>query len=291
MRGEDKITGGDHAAMRLTRGVDYIERNIDAPIALADVAAEAALSDFHFHRLFRARYGVAVMDYVRRRRLAHAADRLVRTRDAIVAVALEAGFESQAAFTRAFRRVFHATPAAYRARGRDVPWLAASALSEETLATLPELRAGAPRLETIAGLRVAGLTATFTGDGRSEIPALWDRLAGLFGPAFQRSARFGISAAPFAAVNGTFEYVAAVAVAEGALAAAGLATHVIPAGTYLVFAFSGAPARLPAAIDYLYGVWLPGSGHVLRDGPAFERYARGFVPGETVELELWFPVQ
>jgi AraC family transcriptional regulator len=290
MRGEDKITAGDDTAIRLMRGVDYIERNIADRISLADVAAEAALSDYHFHRLFRSRYGVAVMDYVRRRKLTQAAERLVRSRDPIVAIALDAGFESQAAFTRAFRRIFHATPAAYRARGRDVPWLAAGALCEETLTTLVELRGGSPRLETVDTFAVAGLAATFAGDERSGIPALWERLAGLLGSAFRNADRFGLSAAPFAAIQGTFEYVAAVALGAHEPVHPALTVRTIPAGAYVVFGFSGAPARLPAAIDYLFGVWLPGSGHALRWGPSFERYPRGFVPRETVDIELWFPV-
>lgn len=279
------------AANRLMRGLDYIERNIAGPISLSDVAAEAALSDFHFHRLFRSRYGVAVMDYVRRRKLTQAAERLVRTSDAIVEIALDAGFESQAAFTRAFRRVFHAAPAVYRSRGRDVPWLSASPLSEDTLATLFELRGGSPRMERIEGFQVAGLAESFTGEARSGIPALWARLASLLGTAAQKDApRFGISVAPLAALQGTIEYVVAVE-CGGTGPCPGLSVWTIPAGAFVVFTFSGSPRRLPAAIDYLFGVWMPGSGHVLRPGPSFERYPPGLVPGETIELEIWLPVQ
>lgn len=292
MTSDARKTGHDRTALRLMRGVDYIERRIAEPISLSDVAAQAALSDHHFHRLFRSRYGIPVMDYVRRRRLAQAAERLVRSGDPILVIALDAGFESQAAFTRAFRRVFHATPAVFRARGRDVPWLSASALSEETLSTLPELRDGAPRRVAVEAFKVAGLSATFTGDARAEIPALWGRLAGLLGPdAFLRGARFGISLAPFAAIRGSFEYIAAVEHSGDVPSEPGFVVTTIPAGSYLAFAFAGALARLPAAIDYLFGVWMPSSGHALRLAPSFERYAAGSIVHDTAELELWLPVE
>jgi AraC family transcriptional regulator len=292
MQGEDQTSSPDDTAIRLQRGVDYIERSIAERISLADVAAEAALSDHHFHRLFRARYGVPVMDYVRRRRLTQAAERLVRGSDAIIEIALDAGFASQAAFTRAFRRVFYVTPAAYRATGRNVPWLSASTLSEETLATLPELRSGSPRLEAIEGFRVAGLQAAFTGEGRADIPALWDKLVGLFdADAFRSADRFGISLPTFDALHGTFDYLAAVVLDDDEPTASVLTIAEIPAGSYVVFTFSGAPARLPAALDYIFGVWMPASDHILRGAPSFERYPKGFVLGETVELELWFPVE
>ena len=59
------------------RGVDYIEHNIDQELTLAKVAAKSALSEHHFHRLFRARFGMPVMDYVRRRRITQAATALL----------------------------------------------------------------------------------------------------------------------------------------------------------------------------------------------------------------------
>lgn len=283
---------GDHdrTTKRLMRGVAHIERHIGDPvttdISLSEVAASAALSDYHFHRLFRSRFGVPVMDYVRRRRIARAATQLLTTRDPILHVALAAGFESQAAFTRAFRRVYHTSPAAYRSRSRDVPWLSAAPISEAVLALLPGLGDVQPRCETIGGFAVLGLTATLDGAGREGIPQLWHRLAESIGAErFAASDRIGISQGDGAVLEGVLEYVAALRQAPGERVGAGLASVEVPGGAYLVFDFAGAIPDIARAYDYIFGTWMPGSRHALRTTPSFTRS-----PPVGEGLEIWIPV-
>lgn len=274
------------------RGVRFIERNIERRLSLAEVAAEVALSEYHFHRLFRARYGMAVMDYVRRRRLTRAAGQLLRTPAPIVEIALDAGFESQAAFTRAFRRIYGTTPAAYRCRGRDVPWRSVDSLSDETLRTLPELGRGSPRLQWRDKLRVAGLEAELSGERREEIPALWRRLgATLGGDATFRPRLVGVSDGSLEGRHGLFRYMAGIRLAARRPTPAGLTLAELSAGPYLTFTFNGAPSRLSATIDYLFGVWIPGAGQVLRQAPSFELYDMRFLSREACRAELCFPVE
>jgi AraC-like DNA-binding protein/predicted transcriptional regulator YdeE len=286
----DMGDGGQSA--RLMRGVRFIERNIERPLSLAEVAAEAALSEYHFHRLFRARYGMAVMDYVRRRRLTRAAGQLLRTPSPIVEIAFDAGFESQAAFTRAFRRTYATTPAAYRSRGREVPWRSVEPLSDETLRTLPELGRGSPRLQWRDRLRVAGIEAELTGEGREQIPALWrglgDRLAK---DAAIRPRLVGLSDGVRGERHGLLRYMAGIRLGARIPTPAGLTLAELPAGLYLNFTFDGAPARLSATIDYLFGVWIPGSGQVLRQAPSFELYDANLPSREACRVELCFPVE
>ncbi|RZJ94188.1 MAG: AraC family transcriptional regulator [Novosphingobium sp.] len=283
---------GDHdrTTKRLMRGVAHIERHVESPIvedlSLSDVAASAALSDYHFHRLFRSRFGMPVMDYVRRRRIARAATLLLTTREPILHVALAAGFESQAAFTRAFRRVYHTSPAAYRARSRDVPWLSAAPISEGVLALLPGLGERQPRCETIDGFSVMGLSATLEGKGRGHIPKLWHQLAEHVGlERFAASDRIGISEGDGAVLEGLLEYIAALREAPGESLCPGLASRAVPGGAYLVFDFEGAPTEIAQAYDYIFGTWMPGSRHVLRTTPSFTRS-----PPAGEELEIWIPV-
>ncbi|HTV79363.1 MAG TPA: AraC family transcriptional regulator [Steroidobacteraceae bacterium] len=83
----------------------YIETHRFDPVTVAELAAVAGFSPYHFSRLFTARFGESVMSYVRTCRLQAAALRL--TGDApppLLELALDCGFESQEAFTRAFHR-------------------------------------------------------------------------------------------------------------------------------------------------------------------------------------------
>lgn len=102
---------------RVVSAVDFIEANLDKPITLADVSRAVNFSPFHFHRIFRAFVGESVSDYIKKRRLTKAAEQLIETDGKIIDIAFDNFFESQEAFTRAFERFFHLSPARYRKRG------------------------------------------------------------------------------------------------------------------------------------------------------------------------------
>jgi AraC family transcriptional regulator len=82
------------------------------------IAARAGWSPFHVHRAFRAMVGETPKQYTLRLRLERAAASLITSDDAVLDVALAAGFNSHEVFTRAFRRLFGRTPAAYRSSFR-----------------------------------------------------------------------------------------------------------------------------------------------------------------------------
>jgi AraC-like DNA-binding protein len=101
---------------RVAAAVGRIEAQRDARIKLDDLAAEAAVSLFHFLRIFEQVVGVTPGQYMLRTRLRRAAVRLRSSSDAIAAVALDCGFEDLSTFNRQFRRATGLTPGAYRAR-------------------------------------------------------------------------------------------------------------------------------------------------------------------------------
>jgi transcriptional regulator GlxA family with amidase domain len=103
----------------LVRITDYIDRNIDRGIALAELAALIKVSRFHFARLFKRSTGTTALAYVEARRIFHAQRLLVETDLPIAQVALMTGFADQSHFTRRFRERLGSTPAAFaREKGR-----------------------------------------------------------------------------------------------------------------------------------------------------------------------------
>lgn len=76
----------------------------------ADLAAGAFLSRYHFDRLIRATAGEAPNQFRRRILLERAAYRLATGTDGILEVAVQAGYSSNEAFTRAFRRALWGGP-------------------------------------------------------------------------------------------------------------------------------------------------------------------------------------
>lgn len=112
----------DDVRTRLERARQLLEDNLAEDLPLADLAAAAELSPFHFHRLFRGLIGEPVAAHVRRLRLERAAHRLRQTDDEILTVAVDVGYSSNEAFTRAFARRFGVTPSAYRDGGDEPSW-------------------------------------------------------------------------------------------------------------------------------------------------------------------------
>jgi len=93
----------------------FVESHFADPITLEDIAAAGGVSRHHMTRAFGAAFGSSAMRYVRGRRLSEAARTLADGAPDILAVALDAGYDSHEAFTRAFRDQFGATPEQVRA--------------------------------------------------------------------------------------------------------------------------------------------------------------------------------
>ena len=98
----------------LARARELLHDRFASTLRLAEVAAEAGVHPAHLARVFRAHHGTSIGEYLRRLRVAWAAERLASSRDSLSAVALGAGFADQSHFTRAFRRYVGVTPERYR---------------------------------------------------------------------------------------------------------------------------------------------------------------------------------
>jgi AraC family transcriptional regulator len=101
---------------RLLRGKDYMDSFSGAPIHLGEVANQACLSPYHFHRLFREAFRETPNQYLQRKRLANARRLLERGEHSVTDICLQVGFESITSFAGLFRRNFGCSPREYRVR-------------------------------------------------------------------------------------------------------------------------------------------------------------------------------
>jgi len=92
----------------------FVRDHADEPLDRARLAAVAGFSVPHFHRLWRAHTGENVAAYVRRVRLKRAALKLRMGAVDITEVALCAGYDTHAAFTRAFKQQYGLSPSQFR---------------------------------------------------------------------------------------------------------------------------------------------------------------------------------
>ena len=105
---------------RLQRVLDFIEARLGEEITLGELAGEACLSQFHFSRLFHQATGLPPHRFVIGRRI-RAAQRMLETEELSIAeIAVDAGFGSQANFSRTFRKLIGTTPGQFRGQYRGV---------------------------------------------------------------------------------------------------------------------------------------------------------------------------
>ncbi|MEM7293694.1 MAG: AraC family transcriptional regulator [Pseudomonadota bacterium] len=108
----DQTTQSYHR--RVTRTLEYIAANLDAELSTRQLADIAHLSPWHFHRVFRAITGATLGDVTRTMRLERSASVLRNSKLPIGQIALDCGYESGEALSRAFRRQFGVPPSQYR---------------------------------------------------------------------------------------------------------------------------------------------------------------------------------
>lgn len=100
---------------QLVAEIDAIlKTHSDESLSLKELAHRYGYSEFHFSRRFKELSGMAFRDYVRYRRLAVALKRVRDTRDGLLEIALDHGFSSHEAFSRAFREAYGISPSEYR---------------------------------------------------------------------------------------------------------------------------------------------------------------------------------
>ncbi|KXF80738.1 AraC family transcriptional regulator [Enterovibrio coralii] len=99
---------------RLTPVIRYLEKHFNEPLNLHEVAAQANLSPYHFHRIFKAVQGETLAEFIRRLRLEQAANDLFRSKEPVLNVALDYGFSSSQSLAKAFKQNFGVTPSAFR---------------------------------------------------------------------------------------------------------------------------------------------------------------------------------
>jgi AraC family transcriptional regulator len=250
---------------RIVRTLVYLQQHLDDALSLEQVAAVAAFSSFHFHRIFRGLVGETMKEYVRRLRLERAARDLKRLDEPITQIALQAGFETHESFTRAFGDMFGLSPSAYRAAHKPEP---DSSYHPPDYGDVPPVE-----VNDLAPMRLVFLRHVGPYD---QVGTTWGRLMtwvgmrGLFGPSMKL---LGIVYDdPDVTPPDKVRYEAAVTVSGLVQPEGEFGVVEFPAGSYGVVTHKGPYEELGKTYQKIYGGWLPRSGYRLRDSPAFEQY-------------------
>lgn len=258
---------------RLQQALSAIHSNHTATVTpkVEDIAAACAWSRWSLQRAFKAQIGTDVAKYMRNLRLSAAAWQLLSSDFRIVDIALNAGFDIEANFSRAFKHKFGASPSSYKKRGLikniDMPACHLHFLNpaHSSFAHIS--------VDTLSQRTVYGMQTVFFGSLKDQrilasIKQLWQqlqRIAELPDFAFKLApTAFGVWDLNYAYAHEQYAKYAACLTAQNpaqaaALCALGLKKLTIPSQSYVVISFYNFVGYLPQTVRFLLENWLPNS--------------------------------
>lgn len=271
---------------RLHRVIDHIHSDPGQETDLDALADVAALSRFHWHRVWRQTMGETQAAWLRRIRMHMAATDLARS-DApdLGQVARKVGYRDPDSFARAFAAQYGMTPRQFRDRSE----------MDHLMPEMDEKTGHYPvEIRQIPARRLFGMSHQ---GGYHTIAQAYDRLGasvaarGLHDVLGPMIAVFydDISVVPEAELQS----FAALAAPDDMPLPHGLEERDLPGGPAAVLTFRGPYAKLPHGYDYLFGQWLPASGHEPTGAASYELYLNNPIDTAPDDLltEIHLPVR
>jgi AraC family transcriptional regulator len=109
-------SNGGLAPWQKRRASEILHENMHGRIRLSDIARECGLSVSHFARSFKTSFGSSTHQWLTQHRIDHAKQLMCETRMSLIEVAIQLGFNDQAAFTRTFHQLVGVSPGRWRRR-------------------------------------------------------------------------------------------------------------------------------------------------------------------------------
>lgn len=278
--------------------IDYIEKNPDNRLDLAEIAQATGYSKYHLSRMFSCCTDCSIHEYVMRRKLTEAARKLVETDERIIDIAVEAGYDNQQSFTIGFSKLYGNTPAQYRQKGVFAP--VQLILHVNISKKLKGDYIMDIRMEKNRSFKLVGITAN-TSMGFQAIGMCWgilhqrkneienrtdtDFLVGINDYSNYEEMADGQQA---------FDYFAGAEVHSFDNNPALMVTKQLPASDYAVFTYKGnAQDSMEPVVNYIYKEWFPQSTFLLNEKARFDliRYAEAADENGKSLIEYWVPVR
>jgi AraC family transcriptional regulator len=275
----------------MERIICYIEFHLDQELTVTELTQQAGYSLYHFCRVFQAYQGVTVMDYVRSRRLALAAQAIVHGKDGI-STALEHGFDTQSGFSRAFKRAYGISPTQYKYKnitqgGKNM---------NVQIIQMPAFK--------VAGY---GVDTNIAGSYTQDIAAFWEKCDSCWeGKLYNQlnPPKHGevCLCLPESRHSSNLVYVMGVIVEDFSLVSKDMVAVTVPAATYAVFTtppifqVGGVNEDLFAQGIHdtwrdIYDIWFEDSGYAYNeDGLDFEFYDERCHHTPNSVMDIYIPI-
>jgi len=282
--------------------VNYIQKNLDNELTLEELAQQANFSSYHFHRIFSGMLGESVKELIRRLRLERAAIELRASTMSILEISLAAGYESDMAFSRAFKARAGMLPSKFRKSAQArFPCLS---LSSIRYVTNEHISSFEPFIDKELNMKVMIkqvdeiLVAYVPHQGPyNECGHAWDALCGTLAPMGLLGGdakMIGVSYDdPDIVAPELLRYEACISIDEVFSTTDEIAFKTIASGCYAVTTHIGAYEKLNETYQKFFGQWLSRSDHECADKPCFEIYLNDPESTEPEELitDIYLPLR
>lgn len=291
---------------RISKVLTFIHRNLEEPLSLEDIAEQSCWSRWQLQRVFQAETGLTVANYVRELKLSAAAELLLDSELRVIDIALSKGFNSEIAFSRAFKQYFGYSPRAYRKNAQRTGLKKPIEVSQVQVNGAHALSFVEVRVETKLAFILKGVSGEITGlfslspNFSYVVPELWRKLeVEAQGASKPEGSLLGVVDVTQAAFDGSnIVYWAGVELASDvslpqlpSVISEKLSTLNVPEQTYAAVKHKGPIERLPKTLEWFILHWLPSSGYRGIDGFELEIYPDNYdAQSDESEMEYWVPI-
>ena len=279
------ITYNDYT-QRINKVVAYINDHLDESLDLKTLAEVAALSEFHFHRVFKALKGESIGAHISRLRIEAAARLLRYSALSIEDIAFNIGYEAPAALSKAFKNQYGITPTQYRTN-KDIYIMKKEIIN-------PDLALKAPKIIELEpkNLIYVALTGKYgTLDYGKAYEQLWAVVKS------QKLFTKGIESIcvsyddPKITEASLQRSEVSLAIHKPAHPEGEVSCKTLAGGKYAVFFYQGSYNHLSAVYDAAMR-WVIDSEYEMREEPTFEKYLNDSrrTPEEKLKTEVYIPI-
>jgi AraC family transcriptional regulator len=277
----------------INKAIAFIESNSTTDIQLKDIATQANLSQYHFHRVFKSLTGDTTKDFLTRLRLEKAALKLKHSQNDIGQIAFDCGYQNHETFTRAFKEYFRLTPLEYRNSIAELTTNKQNEYGKENF-DLNALNIQGPVIKTIPDLHLAYIRHTGSYD---KVGSSFQKL--MFWAATHlvlklKPVTIGIvHDNPDLTAEQHIRFDACVLLSKEIKPNGEIGYKKIEGGKFTVFTYKGAYDGFYPVYDYIYNVCLFDNKFDLADKPALEWYIKSppFNKPENFVTDFYVPIK
>ncbi|MBI5957217.1 MAG: AraC family transcriptional regulator [Chloroflexi bacterium] len=281
---------------QLNLAMGYIEAHLADEIDFQKVSQLAGCSEYHFRRMFSFLAGMTLTEYIRRRRLSHAAVELLHSPIKIIDLAVKYGYDSPDSFSRAFQKLHGLSPTEARLTGgglKAIPPLT----FQLTVQGGHEMDYRIVEKEAFYIVGIKKRVSLLYNGVNPEIAAMWASLTEDDIRALKQLSSVEPTGLLSASVNFTegraegTELDQYIGVATTGPQAQKWQALAVPASTWAVFTTRGKfPEALQSVWGRIYSEWFAMSGYEISEGPEILWNESKDTSRPDFHSEIWIPV-